>query len=249
MSQEGMGKRKLYLDVLRVFAILAVIAGHVSEHGFYGVDGPRSTQWTIYSMQDAVVRYGVPVFIMITGALFGDPNREVSIKKLLTKNMLRIVTALAFWYFAYLFASLIVSHDNGFRLIELPHHLWYLTMVICLYFSVPFLRLITASENISKYFIVLSLIFSFLIPQILNFPSLKDSFIVSQINNYFYDTWSYHLGFGFFSYFVIGYWLSQIVLTKQIVKRFALLGGRLRIYTYHGADVFLSCQREVLPVL
>lgn len=50
------------------------------------------------------MRWGVPVFVMISGALFLSKN-EISTKVIFSKYVLRIVTAFAAWSFIYYLVS------------------------------------------------------------------------------------------------------------------------------------------------
>ena len=74
-----------YFDVLRVIAILAVIVLHVAVKPFGNTD-VFSFTWEMANMWEGLVRWGVPVFVMISGALFLDPTREISFHKLYSKN-------------------------------------------------------------------------------------------------------------------------------------------------------------------
>lgn len=73
-------KRILYLDILRIMAIIAVVMLHVSAQRFY-VSFP-SYEWEIRMFFNSMVRWGVPIFVMISGALFLDPQKKISLAKL-----------------------------------------------------------------------------------------------------------------------------------------------------------------------
>jgi len=189
----------------------------------------------IAAIQDALVRYAVPVFIMITGVLMGNPKRPISLKKLYSKSILRFITAFLFWRIVYAMANKefvlgIINRNFDIKNIDfkLSVHFWYMYMVIGLYMLLPFLRMVTASKKLMHYFVALSVIFSFALPQILMLPfweySPALSKVVEELQNYFYGSWMHHLGFGYYSYFVIGYYLSTIPIRKQELKK-ALFSG------------------------
>ena len=90
--------RILYFDILRVLATLAVITLHISVHNWYETD-ISSTQWMAYTMYDSLFRWSVPIFVMISGALF--LQRDVNLKKLFSKNIFRLATAFVFWSILY----------------------------------------------------------------------------------------------------------------------------------------------------
>lgn len=72
-------KRELHLDILRDLACLAVVLIHVSAP--FVVDSTRQLDFWIANVIDSMARIGVPVFVMISGALFLDEEREYTYKK------------------------------------------------------------------------------------------------------------------------------------------------------------------------
>ena len=72
-------ERKLYLDLLRVIAIAAVVMIHVSAD--YVIYPCNTMDFTIGNIFDSISRLGVPLFLMVSGALILDENREFNCKK------------------------------------------------------------------------------------------------------------------------------------------------------------------------
>ena len=69
-TQTKTNGRILYFDFLRVFATLAVMIIHVaSQNWWYGTSVP-SFEWQTFNFFNSIVRWGVPIFGMISGALF-----------------------------------------------------------------------------------------------------------------------------------------------------------------------------------
>lgn len=50
------------------------------------------------------------------------------------------------------------------------YHLWFLYMIVGLYLLIPLLRPIAQSETLMRYFLLLALIFTFLLPQLVLYP-------------------------------------------------------------------------------
>ena len=88
-----MSGRVLYLDGLRVFAIVAVIMVHVTCM-FY--TNSETSNWYAAYFYGSFVRWCVPVFCMISGALFLT-KQELSVKDLYLRYIKRIVLAFLFW--------------------------------------------------------------------------------------------------------------------------------------------------------
>ena len=87
-----------YFDALRVLATLAVIVLHLSAQHWADID-VSSRAWFAFNLYDSAVRWAVPVFVMISGALLLSGTQRLS--DILKKNVLRLVTAFLFWSAAY----------------------------------------------------------------------------------------------------------------------------------------------------
>jgi surface polysaccharide O-acyltransferase-like enzyme len=95
-----------------------------------------SLYWYVCIFYSSLARWCVPVFVMISGYLFLAENKSVSISKLYTHNILRIVIALCFWSVFYSF----FQHQPIFPIGNSAGHLWYLLMIIALYMALPILK-------------------------------------------------------------------------------------------------------------
>ncbi|MDD6466906.1 MAG: acyltransferase family protein [Erysipelotrichaceae bacterium] len=85
--------RIYYLDVLRVIACLSVIMVHSSAP--YVVKNIGSFNFLIGNIFNSITRIGVPLFVMISGALMLDKNYQFSIEKLM-KHITRMFVFLVF---------------------------------------------------------------------------------------------------------------------------------------------------------
>lgn len=77
-----MYNRIAYIDWLRSIACFAVVVLHVSGGQEWFSAKEVSFEWTIFNLYDSLVRWCVPIFIMISGALFLNPEKEIGIHKL-----------------------------------------------------------------------------------------------------------------------------------------------------------------------
>jgi len=92
-------KRIYYLDVLRVLATLAVVVLHVAADRWYGDVG--SFSWKVFTGYSGITRFCVPVFFMISGALFLQKEKQVPVKTNYTKYIFRLVIFLLFLAMVY----------------------------------------------------------------------------------------------------------------------------------------------------
>ncbi|MBR2877391.1 MAG: acyltransferase family protein [Clostridia bacterium] len=229
-------ERIVYFDYLRVFAMLAVMVLHVATQGWETAD-VNSFQWNVLNIYDSLVRWGVPVFVMISGALF--LSKEVDVKKLYTKNIARLAVAFVVWsvfYAVYLPVSkLVLTGENTFSIktmvsevITGAYHMWFIPMIIGLYICVPLIKQFVLNEKLMKYYLKLSFIFAFLVPQLINilsdFTPLSTFGIIDSVEKLLSDM---HLDilFGYVFYFVLGYFLSKTEFSKD--KRIKIYIGGL----------------------
>ena len=206
--------RIVYFDYLRIFAIFAVIINHCTISDKLDV---RSFEWSVSNTYFSVVQWGVPVFVMISGALF--LGREQTLQKIFRKNILRIATAFAFWSALYACWRYFVTHEkNSIRemvlsMIKGHYHMWFLFIIIGLYLIVPLLNKIVEDSKLAVYFVILAFLFTFLFPQMIELIGLKHTG-PSEILNEFISKFRLEFVLGYSGYFVLGYLLSRMRINK-----------------------------------
>lgn len=82
-------KRVGYFDILRIVSIFFVIVIHVTSVGLRLCETATPT-WNVNWLLNSVSRWAVPVFFMVSGALFLEPSREITLKKLYKKSIFHI---------------------------------------------------------------------------------------------------------------------------------------------------------------
>lgn len=123
---------------------------------------------------ESMLMWGVPCFLMITGALLLNSEKTVSAKKLFGKYLRRILLALI--CFTLLFSILdyfkggkdlfIKDFFHDLIFAESWPHMWYLYLMISIYLMIPLYKAITAklSDKWIIYTITILLIFNSLGP-------------------------------------------------------------------------------------
>lgn len=221
-----------YFDFLRIGATLAVIVIHVVVLHWYQLD-VGSAAWHGYAVFSCGVRWAVPMFLMMSGALFIGSSR--SWRVILKKNVFRLLTALVFWSAVY---ALVEYATKGLSLGEavfafvLGHfHLWFLYVLVGLYLAVPLLRKIAESAEILGYFLVLALLFSCVAPQVISWVGLfsrTGEHLLSEVLGQFEYTFATRCSF----YFMLGYWLQGREFSPVWRKRIYVLGILGLVLTY-----------------
>ena len=237
--------RITYLDYLRVFATFGVIIIHVSAQNWYTAD-VRTVNWQIFNVYDSLVRWPVPVFVMISGAVF--LGREWNIRTIFSRHILRLTTAFLFWGLIYaLFKE--AGIVNVLRNVAAgPPHMWFVPMIIGLYIGIPIFQKITESQKVTKYFLAVSVVFFFVLPQVRNmfedlrleigaFQGIYHSLVgtVSQVKG--------SLIAGYACYFVAGFYLSKAEFGKKTRTVIYWLGAMGFLSTIF-LDAFYSIRRD-----
>ena len=221
--------------------MIAVVFTHVAAQNWYTMD-IHSFEWNVHNFFDALSRFGVPIFVMISGALF--LSREQQIEKLFKKNILKIVIIFFFWSLVYdfyqLFAQKTVATPGDFivNLVRGPYHLWFLFMIVGLYIIVPFLRKIVVDKKLMKYFLILSLVFAFIVPKLVELLAIKFPQVADTLN-YVIDSMKLNFVLGYSGYFVLGYALHTSKISKKSEYIIYILGVLGAIFTI-VATMFLS---------
>ena len=87
-----MKNRSLVLDVARILAVMLVLLLHTAMD--FVKFNPESSSYLCGSIFNAAGRAGVPMFIMISGALMLDEERQISVRDVFTKYILKLVMLL-----------------------------------------------------------------------------------------------------------------------------------------------------------
>jgi surface polysaccharide O-acyltransferase-like enzyme len=205
-----------WINNLRVIALFAVVILHTTSpvmEQFH--KGPLSV-WLVGDFYNSLVRFAVPVFVMISGALL--LNREYTLGDFLKRRLSRIVIPFLFWsliYIGYMFyneeidysGDVLITIKQVLHLLKYgsSYHLWYVYMLIGLYLIIPILSKFvrSATENELLYFIGVWF-FIMLIDQ----PYL--SRFKPQLDLRYFE--------GFIGYLVLGHYLAFKQFTFKYLK-------------------------------
>ena len=202
-------KRQYNLDLLRIFACFMVLILHVAGHN-WGKVSPDSLEWHAFNFYDVLVRSAVPLFLMLSGKLFLSRD-DISLKKLFSKNILKIVFVYLLWSFLYAvdkigIRNIIASPDISLLFsvtVASKYHLWYLPALVSVYLLVPvFISMKPYKDGkILNYAAILTFIFTVVRYSVFLLPinaSLKS--LLEEIN-FPFDLYA--------GYFLFGYILDK----------------------------------------
>lgn len=227
-------ERTVYFDYLRIFAVFAVIIIHLSAQNFYSTD-VNGFAWQTFNFFNSAARWSVPVFVMISGALF--LGREIPVRKLYSKYVLRMAVSFLTWSVVYLVCSGEYT-DKVNLVIELIHghyHMWFIPMIIGLYICVPVLNVIVANERVMKYYLALAFIFAFFVPWTTTLVyDFADKLMITGMAALRLDIDYMYMNIvlGYAGYFILGYCLSRTDLNRRqrvVIYLLGLFGFALTI--------------------
>jgi surface polysaccharide O-acyltransferase-like enzyme len=162
-------ERKLSIPVnlIRTVAIVGVIVLHATSDAtsFQPTAQFEVLRWWMVDIYQSLSRMGVPLFVMLTGALLLPPSKEgESFRVFFRKRWARIGLPFLFWGATY-FAWDFFVHDKALTstfilqgVLSGPYfHFWYLYMLVGLYLLTPILRIVVAypDRRMLKYFLIL----------------------------------------------------------------------------------------------
>lgn len=144
--------REGFLDRLRVAATCAVVLLHTVTGIMDATDiGLYPLEKRVFLTVLDLVCWCVPIFVLISGYLFLNPDREISFRKMLTKYCRRVAAALLLFGVPYAWVELVVKERTfradilwrGLLMVlrgESWAHLWYLYLILVLYLLTPAIR-------------------------------------------------------------------------------------------------------------
>lgn len=176
ISSARQTSRKLYLDALRIIAIIAVVFNHTKTHGYaFFLNATESAFFPLYIFCSSFCKIAVPIFLMISGALL--LKKEEPILVILKKRFLK--------FFIVLFLVSLIIHmyylqwkfqEFSFALFiqELystgtTTSLWYLYAFLSYLLMLPFLRKLAKNMHGKDYLYLTGLMFFAALFQCLEF--------------------------------------------------------------------------------
>lgn len=170
-------EKKIYIEKIRCIAVLLVVLTHVVAIPIQNWSQEFDENYMLYSLIYSIGNCGVPLFLMISGSLLLDKNKEISISKVYKKMIPRILVPLLIYGFC--FAILEMYFDTkSIDVLMIPKallrvinrrswgHLWYLYMLLGIYMFLPELKFIVdnMSDKLLNYSLMILIILGYAFP-------------------------------------------------------------------------------------
>lgn len=233
-------------DLLRLGAAYLIIILHLSVE--YISSPPTSVeaylQWELAIKISALSRVGVPIFVMLSGAFLLDPSKNMTIRRVFTGYMPKLLATFAGWSFFYAlneqgFFQMIPQIGPGaawgaldterliIEMVKGHYHMWYLYMLAGLYLISPLLRHITAHSGKMEliYFVLLAM-------TVLGLSKLNEEWWHIELIESILDKMAMSFVIGYIGYFVAGYLIKRYEPSWITCVVFIFLGALAFKYTY-----------------
>jgi surface polysaccharide O-acyltransferase-like enzyme len=213
------------VDLIRCIAIVLIILVHTSgfPYQFYNanITSLDIANWFTVNAFDAFGMIGVPLFVMLTGALLLTPDKaDEPLKVFYKKRLDRIALPFIFWtivYFIWSFTVLgkplsLYNVEQGL-LGGSYYHLWYLYLLMGLYAVTPIMRVLVKNLNRSlfSYLLILWFAGTVITPAIHTFTT----FDFNPVMFIFFDS---------IGYFLLGIYLLSANFSRKTAITAAVLG-------------------------
>ena len=193
-------KKEVYIEVLRIFAIIFVIFNHTSSDGFFLFASLKPTQIRFWVDMFFTVfcKFAVPMFFALSGALMLG-QESIEFKKQI-RRIVRAISVLILVSLIYYFSEKSVYNypltlDDFFRRLysyRLKYHLWFLYDYIVFLITMPFINKMAKglTKNLFYYLCILAIAFQAIIPIVeylvfrnafSMYSHLRPSWIIEQI--------------------------------------------------------------------
>lgn len=247
--------RVLWLDLLRVTAIVFVLFIHASAQNFHSLP-LNSTRFYALVIYDDLCHIAVPLFVMISGSMLLDGQRHFDTRRFFSKNVFRIVVAFLFWSTVNLVYDTVRYYfeHNGFSGFSVEKtlrsffvgkiYMWYLFMIFGLYLITPLVRCITKEMKNAKYFLLLFLIFGCLVPTLVELGKVFDITVLKWLDA-MKGNMRFYFVLGYTGYYVMGHVLFRSKVSKRteyilyaltVLLSVASVIGTIKISQMKGKD-------------
>lgn len=246
MNQYNTSEKILYLEMIRIIAIFSVILLHCNSPFFTDASMFESKTWWLTDIINAISRFGVPLFFMISGYLLLSSKTADNIVVFYKKRFLKIVPPFLIWSFIYYCNNYVMYHApftiSNFLISigtqNIVYHFWYLYTILFFYLLTPFVKKIINQCNEKQLYILLFIII---------LPTTICPFFNRLLQN-----WCFYFPMvvdGYWGFFLLGYLLGTYDLPKkyrQILYCIAILCvliailGTDRTSSHNEIDIFYT---------
>lgn len=158
-------RKQVYIELLRVIAIVLVVFNHTRNMGYslYTEAGSGFTYWASLSLS-ILCKIAVPIFFMISGGLL--LGKKESLKQLFSKRILRYIIVILIFTFLQYLRMVRIHPEEGFHLTtwllycyagNIIEPYWFLKSYLSFLLILPFLRLLVSAMGRREYLYLIAI--------------------------------------------------------------------------------------------
>ena len=154
-------------------------------------------------------------------------NREIPLKKLYCKYILRLASAYLIWSAIFSFTGQGTFTSRVYDFLDGPFHMWFVPMLIGLYICTPLIKKIITDDKSIIYFLILSFIFASLIPTVSLLIKDFSGGIINRLSAAIascLDKLKIHMVLGYSGYYILGHYLNKTNLREKVQNIIYILG-------------------------
>lgn len=235
-----------YIDVLKTIAIFAVIFIHISAYPFYLYGTIDPHYWLFENIVDSASRWGVPVLLMVSGAmLLSRVKLDEKPSEFFKKRLKKILIPFLFWsliYFLWIQRNslgqinlhVLLEGAKTFLQGGVYYHLYFLYYLLGLYIVTPIIRVFikSATRKDLNYFLILWFIGNAVYPLILQYLGINIGIPI-------------YLVMGYIGYYIIGFYITNY----EISRIFKLIVYGLGIISFFviAIGTYILTKRSGIP--
>lgn len=208
-------ERDIGVDLIKVLAIFGVVVIHTCCY----TSNIGSANWVSSLFWGGITRSSVPLFLMASGAIMLNPEKEITLKKLYLKNILRIVAAMIVWGTIYKVYHLtetgtfsvnaLVQGIKEVLVFNQEFHFYYLHMILIVYIFLPVTKILTTVSTRKQLHYILIL----WIAMAIIYPTLKPFWPFTLFGG-MTTQWGINMTYASIGYGILGYYLKEYGLPK-----------------------------------
>jgi len=225
VERKKVHSRLYWADCARIISMVSIVLLHSAGNGCEKTLLKKNDKdWIIICIYNCMVRFGVPMFTLLSGTFILDPSKKFTFKKLFGHNILRLATAFVFWSTVNALLNIYLYKNNKpaefFKLFFVgEEYLWYIFMIIGCYLISPFLRFFSDNIILARYFLGLCVIWGSFIPTLKNIFHIYNFKEAENALDEWLSHWHYHFTLEFVGYYVAGYHIVKHVNIKSVILR------------------------------
>ena len=204
-------KKRTYLDILTMLAMLAIAISNVTNDVWNGISEINGT-WDLYGCLTVATRWGLPLLISTIGIVCLDRDMAFSNRTVYCKLLPQAVISCVVWWSVSALIYLKTNFPNEIDIdtflecmgsvLESPYNIGILQMIVMLFAFYPLLMRIVKKDNLVTYAVITAFVICMVFPMLENIPYVRYvTLFTNQINWNFFTPYTLYL--------FLGVWISR----------------------------------------